>query len=150
MNIFSISPAAVRSQVFAPVQQREQQQQTRQSFSPSAPLPRPTEEQFRPALLNGGGRPISSQPAPPRQFIQAPARPSQQQPTVVLGPQQRQPINTNPVLPPPSPGRLQPARPISTGGGVLPANSPNRAKIIQPECNLFSEGICLEVRNYPT
>lgn len=140
-------PAAVRGQVSTPVQQREQ---TR-PFSPSPPVPRPSEDQFRPALL-GGNRP---QQVPPRQFVQAsqpPVRTIPQQ-TTVLGAQQRQPI-TNSQLP----VKPQLGRPISSPpANFAPAPNPsvtlstaNRNKPIQPECNLFSEGICLDVRNYPT
>lgn len=142
---FAGLPAASRGQISPPVQNREQTRPV--AFNPSAPaVPRPTEEQFRPALI--GNRPSTAQ-APPRQFVQAPPPPRtpvQQQP-----PQQRQPI-VSPTLP----VKPQLGRPIVAANpapaNFAPATIPqsNRAKPIQPECNLFSEGICLDVRNYPT
>lgn len=143
-------PVASRGQLSAPVQGREQ---TRPVFNPSAAVPRPTEEQFRPALI--GNRPGTIQ-APPRQFVQAPPPPPRTQ-TTVGAPQQRQPIVSSQL-----PVKPQLGRPIVSGNPANPApanfapapvsNIPqsNRAKPIQPECNLFSEGICLDVRNYPT
>ena len=130
-----------------PVQNREQ---TRPSFSPSAPVPRPTEEQFRPALI--GSRPSTVQ-APPRQFVQAPPLPPavRAQTSVLSSPQQRQPI-VSPQLPvKPQLGRpIVAANPAPANFAPAPISQSNRAKPIQPECNLFSEGICLDVRNYPT
>lgn len=141
-------PAAVRGQVSSPVEQRER-------FNPSQAIPRPTEDQFRPSLLNGNRQPIRTGTQTSIKFPSSSAGPARSTPsqTTVLGAQQRQPI-TNPQLP----VKPQLGRPISAGNSSPPSNfaasvtlsTGNRAKTVQPECNLFSEGICLDVRNYPT
>ena len=152
-------PPAVRGSISTPVQQREQ---TR-PFNPSPAIPRPTEEKFRPALLGTPGRPIS-QPIPPRQFVQVPppsgVRTSPQQ-VVVGGGQQRQPITSSlpsplnkpalgrPIHTNPAPANFAPAAPPQNPASVTLSQA-NKAKNVQPECNLFSDSICLDVRNYPT
>ena len=151
--------SGTRGQVSPPVQSRE-------TLNRAPPLPRPTEEQFRPSLI---GRPINNQQqqSQPPQFVQPPPINSRQPPPTSkqngVPPQQRQPIATSAGLP------IRPSlgRPITTGNPAnanfnpAPSNFPpvpstvsltnaQRPKIIQPDCDLFSEGICLDVRNYPT
>jgi hypothetical protein len=147
-------PAGTRGQILPPLSSREQANRG------PPPLPRPTEEQFRPSLI---GRPINNQQSQPTQFVQPPPINSRQPPKQNVPPQQRQPIATSAGLP------IRPSlgRPITTGNPATanfnpaPANFPpvpstvsltnaQRPKIVQPDCDLFSEGICLDVRNYPT
>lgn len=142
-----------RGQVSPPVQSREQPNR-------NPPLPRPTEEQFRPSLL---GRPNNNQQSPPIQFVQPPPVHNRQAPKQPPPPQQRPPIATSAGLPiRPSLGRpITSPNPATANFNPAPANFPpvsstvsltnaQRPKIIQPDCDLFSEGICLDVRNYPS
>ena len=138
-------------------------------FNPSPPVPRPSEEEFRPLLLansnnnNQKQRPSSGVPV---RFPQPPPPPSnnnnqnQNSPSTGLQPQLRQP--------PPSPSNpiktqsaSRPIFAIPTGGllsngnfdagfGQAVNNGGGRNRIINPECDLFAEGVCLDVRNYPT
>lgn len=115
--------------------------------------PRPTEDEFRPSLLNNRPtqhlQPASKNSAPPSQAQLPPPLSFRPQASSNLPQQNRQ-----------QPGPISTGRPIINGGGILTqshfdagANNqqrPSNVRPFKPECELYAEGICLEVRNYPT
>lgn len=125
-----------------------------------APSPRPSEEEFRLVLLSNNNRPATKQLPPPPKAFQSPPPPGPL-PGVT---RPSAPRVTGLQRPPPA---SPPARPIlGAGAGIFstsnfetaplspsgrdPQSNRNNRPAQPADCELFSEGVCLTVRNYPT
>lgn len=125
---------------------------------PSQPI-RPSEEEFRPALLGGPTRHPATSSHPPHE----PNFRIQTQQSPPPSPQFQPPGSRPPTARPSGPAQSPPPRgnppdisaaDFSALGNFEADNHDPAAAVAQstnnPDCNLYTEGICLDVRNYPS